>query len=59
MSEEEVKIFMDENERLYAVTENGDRYILVPYEKDGVFAEWKNQSKNLYKHLDTMEDRKE
>ena len=49
MSEQELKIFIDENERLYAVTENGDRYILVPYEKDGVFAEWKNQSKNLSK----------
>ena len=39
MSEQEVKIFMDENGRLYVVTENGYRYILVPYEKNGVFAE--------------------
>lgn len=39
MSEQEVKIFMDENGRLYVVTEDGNRYILVPYDRNGVFAE--------------------
>lgn len=39
MNEQEVKIFMDENGRLFAETENGERFILVPYEKNGVFAD--------------------
>lgn len=38
MSKQEVKIIMDENGRLFVVTEDGDRYILVPYDRNGVFA---------------------
>lgn len=39
MNEQEVKIIMDEKGRLYAVTEDGERFILVPYDIIGVFAE--------------------
>jgi hypothetical protein len=38
MEENEVKIVIDENGRLFAVTIDGKRFILVPYEKNGVFA---------------------
>lgn len=39
MSEQEVKIIMDETGRIYVETEYGERFILVPYEKNGVFAQ--------------------
>ena len=37
MVEQEVKIIMDENGRLFAETKDGNRFILVPYDKNGVF----------------------
>mgnify|MGYP006923223721 CR=1 FL=1 len=39
MNEQEVKIIMDENGRLYIELEDGSRLILVPYDRNGVFAE--------------------
>ena len=38
MAEQEVKIVMDENGRLFVETESGERFIIVPYDRNGVFA---------------------